>query len=304
MYTLRHEVPPLSRSRSFVVCVILISVAPAGAGAQESPSDALDAIREQALYANYREALSAVESYLERDDLTAAQRNAGLELIATVHIALRQTSEAEEALERLYARDPGHRLSDPDASPPVLSAFGRARANPPEAVTVAIEDRTEALEQRAPPRVVVSVAEGLDAVEELRLAYRQDEGGFTTVVMQRDGDTATARVPVLDGAEAYTMSYYVEARAPSGHVLSSLGTQAEPMTLEVPERTESAGGGGGGGHVSEGEGGDDGLAIAIGIIVGVLVVGGGVVAGIFIADEVTGPQDGSLGNIELPLVRF
>ena len=43
------------------------------------------------------------------------------------HLAIREQRPAQETLELLHRRDPGHRLSDADASPVVVSAFARAR---------------------------------------------------------------------------------------------------------------------------------------------------------------------------------
>lgn len=267
--------------------------------AQEEPAAALSQIREQVLYANYRDALSQVETFLERSDLDPAERNAGLEVLATIHVALRQTSAAEEVLQRLYARDPGHRLTDPDASPPVLSAFGRARANPPPAIEVAVANETPELERRGPPQIRVRIGEGLAAVSELRLAYRQGASGFRTVVMTLDEDTGAARIPVLEERDAYSVSYYVEARAPSGHVIGRLGSAGEPITLAVPEAagpvivTRTTPG------ASEGED-----LWWLWLVAGAVVLAGGAVATYFIIQEVSGPQDGSLGNIGLPLIRF
>lgn len=291
-----------------LLCVLWVSAVTVTAVAQETPEATLAQIREQALHANYREALASVQAYLAREDLDAAERNAGLETLATIHIALRQEGDAREVLAQLYGRDPGHVLSDPDASPPVLSAFGRARGSPPAPVTVTLSDQTEAPRNRTLASVRVSVGEGLDAVAELRLAYRQGGGGFRTVVMTLEDDVADARVPSPDDPGAYTMSYYIEARAPSGHVLATLGSQASPVDLAIPEATggelSSGSGGGGGGDGGRQSGGVDGGLIAVVVIVVLLVVGGGVTAGVFIADELSGPQDGSLGNIQLPLIRF
>ena len=285
----------------------MVLLGPVCAAAQEaSPEDALSEIREMALYARYREARDAVQTYLAREDLSAAQRNVGLEVLATVHIAMRDERAATEALQRLYARDPGYRLSDPDASPPVLSAFGRARSNPPAPIEVQLVHDPITLEHRGPARIRVGLGAGADAVNELRLRYRQGEDTrFTTVVMSLDPDgTATARLPVLDQPEAYDIVYVIEALAPSDTVLARLGTESEPLRFTMPEASAVASGGGAGGTGPAGEaaGGDDFTWLAI--VIAVVVVAGGVTAGILIADQLSGPQDGSLGNIQLPLVRF
>ena len=49
------------------------------------------------------------------------------------------------------------------------------------------------------------------------------------------GGIGQARLPLREGREAYSLTYYVEALAPSGFVLRSLGTADEPLTLAVPE---------------------------------------------------------------------
>lgn len=275
------------------------------AAAQSAPEDALAEIREMALYARYSEASEALGGYLERDDLSAAQRNAGLEVLATIHIAMRDQDAAREVLGRLYARDPGYRLSDPDASPPVLSAFGRMRSDPPPPISVVIEHQPPELDERRPPLVSVQLGEGGDAVAELRLRVRQaDEQTWSTSVMNVSDGTASARIPLLERPDAYDVQYYVEALAPSGARLASAGSSEAPLTFTVPEASTAVAGIGSDEtdvEVTE-AGGEDLWWIAL--IVGAVVVAGGVTAGILIADELGGPQDGSLGNIELPLVRF
>ena len=117
------------RALGFAAALALLGAAgPAAAQDEEmTAGDELEAIRELTLYARYREALDAVEPFLARTDLTAEQRNSGLEVKAIVHLAIREQRPAQETLELLYRRDPGHRLSDADASPVVVSAFARAR---------------------------------------------------------------------------------------------------------------------------------------------------------------------------------
>lgn len=290
-----------------IMAALLLAIA-FPAAAQQAPDAQLAEIREMALYARYREARDACQAYLGRTDLDAAQRNAGLEVLVTVHIAMRDQDSARQVLEQLYARDPGHRLSDPDASPPVLSAFGRARANPPAPISVALEHTPPSLTERRPVTLEVTLGEGRDAVAEVRFNYRQgDDTDFTTTVTTVDeAGFARVRLPVLDRAEAYEVSYYIEALAPSGAALSSSGSEPEPLTFSMPEAraTQTGGGGDPGEPGSRPSGGEDLTAVWVVLaIVGVLAVGGAI-GGYFIAQEVTKPQDGSLGNVALPLVRF
>jgi hypothetical protein len=290
---------------------LAIAASPSGLRAQDATSDdAIAQIREKVLYAQYREALTALEAYLARDDLDAAGRNTGLEILVTIHIARRQTREAEQALRTLYARDPGHRLSESDPSPPVLSAFGRARENPPPPVELTLEHEPPTFDTRTPPEVDVRLGgEGADAVQELRLRYRQGEDdAFTTVVMNVEGDVANARIPLLEERGAYDVEYFVEATAPSGAVLATRGSADAPLSFGVPLAPSGSAGLGVSTLDGEGverdrvdEGGSD--LTWLWVTLGVAVVAGGVALGVVLATS-GGPEDGSLGNVELPLVRF
>lgn len=293
-----------SKGRSlFAILLAALIGAAVQARAQTPTADqALAEVREMMLYARYREALPRAQAYLQRTDLTAAQRNLGLELLATLHIALRDSASATRVLNELYARDPRHQLSDADASPPVLSAFGRARSSPPSAITVAVENRTAALERRGPPRIAIQIGQGRDAVAEVRLRYRQGEDDtFATVVMGVGAEgVAEARIPVLDSSDAYTVEYFVELLAPSDAVLATLGGEREPLTLQVPAAALVAGESSG--AIVAPAGGED--LWWLWTLIGVVVVGGGVAAGVGIAMSVGGPDGGSLGNIQLPVVSF
>jgi len=292
-------------------CLLSLSIlaAPAIGQAQDaSPSEALAQIREQVLYANYGEAVEGLTAYLVRGDLDAAGRNAGLEVMVTIHIARRQERRARQTLQRLFARDPQHRLSESDPSPPVLSAFGRARENPPPPVEVAFDHEPPSLGSRVPPTLEVSIGgEGADAVQEVRLRYRQgDAGSFSTIVMNvRDG-VASARIPLLDDGDAYDVEYVIEAAAPSGAVLASAGTAGDPLAFTVPEAPQGSSPVLGVGTPDGGEVVDDdegGSLAWLWITLGVAIVAGGVTLAVVLASN-SGPDDGSLGNVELPLLTF
>jgi hypothetical protein len=293
--------------RTSLLMLVLVFGSPVGVSAQESPQDAIAQIREQVLYAQYREAVEGLEAYLARDDLDAAGRNAGLEVLATVQIARREQRAANETLQRLYARDPQHRLSESDPSPPVLSAFGRARENPPEMVEVILEHEPPFYDERVPPEIEVELGgEGADAVQEVRLRYRQGDGSsFSTIVMNLSGGVASARIPLQGDRDAYSVEYAVEATAPSGAILATAGSSGDPLSFEVPEAPSGSspvlGVGSGDGEAVED---DEGGSLAwLWITLGVALVAGGVVTAVVLASN-SGPDDGSLGNIELPLLNF
>lgn len=315
----RRAAPPSRDARAFALAAIgaasvalALGIAPPIARAQTTPDAQLAQARELVLYARYPEAIEAGRRLLAQQDLSARQRNAALELIATAQIANRQTDAARETLATLYARDPDHRLSDADASPPVISAFARAREARPTPIAVRLEHRSPGtLARREPPTIEVRVGEGADAIEEMRLAYRTaGEPGFSQVVMNaRGGGVWVGRIPVVGSSDrAIDVAYYVVANAPSGSAIGHAGTEGEPLQLRVPaevpdprgvaiaasdrgDRVPAGGEDGGGGSVAE----EPWLWIVIG-----LVVAGGVTAGVVAATTSGGgPDQGTLGTVTL-----
>ncbi|MCB9592965.1 MAG: hypothetical protein H6719_09560 [Sandaracinaceae bacterium] len=208
------------------------------------PQDAerqLDAVRELVMRARFADAVRSARTYLDRTDLNAYDRNAGLEVLATAQIANREPADAEQTLLLLYSRDPGHRLTDADASPPVISAFARARESHPQPVPVRIEHTPPRLTERAPPELRVSLPEGADAVSEVQLTYRiAGEGSSRVVMTRRDDGAYTARIPVVgDAASATDVAYFIVAMAPSLTPLASRGSAAEPLQLQIPAESST-----------------------------------------------------------------
>ena len=289
--------------RALVVVGLLVMACIAAPAAAQSDVDAsLAAAREQLLYAQYAEAIQSVEAILARTDLAASQRNAALELLATAQIANRATSDARATLTTLYSRDPGHRLTDPDASPPVISAFARAREAQPTPVQVTLDHRSPGtLAQRESPSIDVRIRAGADAVEEVRLSYRHaGESGYTRVVMTRRADGSyTARIPVVGATDrAIDVAYFVTAVAPSGTELARAGAESEPLQLRIPAEapgavlttTEPAQQSGGRSIAEE-----PAFWIVLGLV---LAAGAGVTVGVVVATD-QGPEQGTLGIVTL-----
>ena len=201
----------------------------------DAPDRRLEEIREMVLYARYRDAIAALRGHLDSPRLSAAARNAGLELLAIAQLATNATADADQTLQLLYARDPGHRLSDPDASPRIASAFARARESSPQPLEVSLWHEPTLISSRRSPEVHVRLGEGADAVQELRLNYRDEQGRLVRVGMHI-GEELEGQVslPLRDGDEEYTVEYFIEARAPSGVVLARAGSVDEPLELKVP----------------------------------------------------------------------
>lgn len=213
---------------------------PRGLAQDAADADAaLTNIRDLVLHARYADASTAVDALLGRTDLDATDRNAALEAQAIILIARRHVPEAREVLATLFSRDPDHRIIDPDAGPDVRDAFDRARAEHVAPIAIGIVDDTvRVLEERTTPTVSVHLEAGADAVHELRLLYRNGAGGeIQETVMRLDATrtSAHARTVLLEWTQAYIVEYFVQAYAPSGALLASLGSEAEPMRIEVPE---------------------------------------------------------------------
>lgn len=219
--------------RSMVLAIVLLL--PSVASAQ-SAEQQLGSIREMIFSARFSEAVDGARDFLNRVDITAGERNAGLEVLATAQVAMRATGDARQTLELLYSRDPGHRLTDPDASPPVVSAFARAREAQPEPVPVHLAHVAPRLTRREPPEIRVSVTEGEDAVAEVRLVYRTGAEGTARVVMTpRDDGSYSARIPVVgDASQPTDVAYHIVALAPSLAVIGTTGSEAEPLQLRIP----------------------------------------------------------------------
>ncbi len=298
----------LKRLAAYTLAVSALGACFGGSAlAQSDPEENLAEVREMILYARYDEAIAAAEALAGASGLTARQINAALELLATARIATGDEDGASEALARLYARDPRHRLSEPDPSPRVASVFARARESAPPPVPVSVEWGLRPSERREAPGVAVRVVEGADAVQEVRLSYRQgDDRSYHRIEMTREeSGVFKARIPLLSATgDAYEVSFFVEAFAPSRAPLARLGSDVNPLTLTVPASS------GGEVVVSPDAGGtttterDEGGGVATKWwfwTILIAVVAGGVTAGILLGPASAGPEEGSLGSATLSL---
>jgi hypothetical protein len=288
------------RTALLVLLLALASASPAFA--QDANDSAIAGVREQVMYAAYPEAIAAAQEILARTDLTAAQRNTTLELLATAQIATSQTAEARTTLTTLFSRDPGHRLNDPDASPPVVSAFARARESRPAPVLADLQHRSPGtLPTRESPSIEVRVGAGADAVQEVRLAFRHSgESGYTRVVLNHRADGVwTARIPVVGATDqAIDVAYYVTATAPSGAELGHLGSEAEPLTLRIPADLSGAVSGDPIAPLPA-PGGDVTSEAWFWVLLAVAVAGVGVGIGFGVNEGTRGPEAGTLGVVVL-----
>ncbi len=300
-----------SRPCVFVLAAFLASAAwPVAVGAQDASAEVeLGAIRDQMRQAGFRTAATAVEAFLQRTDLSATQRNQALEIDAIVSLARRDEPRAARALSELYARDPGHRLSDPDASPVVQGAFARAREST-ALRSVTLETTSAAFLGRNAPNVAVRVTQGLDQVSQLRVSVRLSGAPrFTALVIEPEGDgSASTTLPLGPDPGVQAFDVFVEALAPSGSVIGTLANANEPLRIEVaaaPAPTvvstptvidEPVAPRDGGGDVTS--------EWWFWTLIGVAVVGAGVGVTVGVVSSQPHSPDGSLGNVNLPLVAF
>lgn len=299
----------LSNLRWVLVVALLASAGVAHA--QRDPEAALAEARELVFQARFADAVGAARQILDRDDLSAAERNATLELLAVAQIANRQQRDAEQTLALLYSRDPDHRLTDPDASPPVLSAFARAREARPAPIPVRLVHTTPTLARREAPELSVRLTEGDDAVAEVRLVYRMGSESPSRVVMTRRSDgTYVARIPVVgDATRATDVAYHIVALAPSLAPLASPGSAAEPLQLRIPAESSGSVASTGSAPVPEpapapGGGGSVAEEWWFWTLIAVVVIGAGVTAGILLGPAQEGPQSGTLGSVRLMSLEF
>jgi hypothetical protein len=283
-------------AQSFLVAAV--AAQPVSSDVERSIAD----VRDRLTYAEYDTAIQLARQLLGSASLDASQRNRTLEVLAVAYIATRDEQSANEVLRDLFARDPRHRLTDESASPRVQAVFARARDARVPQVPVTIEVRADA--SSGAQEILARTTTGGDAVQELRLAYRQSgESAFTRVVMPvRDGIArAAVPVPVRRDSE-HVIEYFVEALSPSLHVLATSGNEADPLRLVVaasqtvvapigPENPAVP-------IVPE----DDDYSVLeqwwFWTLI-VLAVGGGVTAGLFLGPLAPEPPEGSLGSIRL-----
>lgn len=297
-------------------CIALVALL-AGAPLAQAQSDAdaqIAGARELLMQARFSDAVGAARALLDRDDLSASERNSALEVLAIAQIANRQQRDAEQTLQLLYSRDPGHRLGDPDASPPVLSAFARARESQPDPVPVRLDHQPPVLARREAPELSVRVTEGADAVAEVRLVYRLGAEAPSRVVMTpRTDGSYVARIPVVgDATRATDVAYHIVALAPSLAPLASAGSAAEPLQLRIP--AEEAGVPAQAVTTTDTPAPTPAPAPAPGgsvaeewwfwTLIAVVVVGAAVTTGVLLGPAQEGPEQGTLGTVRLMSIEL
>ncbi|MEM9192724.1 MAG: hypothetical protein AAGF12_26355 [Myxococcota bacterium] len=279
-----------SRGMPYFALVAWLTIGPSSVATGQPVADAdaaLVELGELILHARFEEARVPADALRRRSDLDAETRVRALELIATLHIAERDVAQADQVLDELYRCDPGHRLSDPAASPLVREAFDRAalREHPP--LDVQLRHRVDA----TGPAVEVTLVSGSAMVAEVRVSHRSPGREFLATTVP--ASEASLRVPlsVDDGANT---EFFIEALAPSGTVLAQDGTEARPHLLASDSVSDRASVATPGGPPSTESSTSVFERWWFWTIVGVVVVGTGIGLG-FALSESDAPE-GSLGG--------
>jgi hypothetical protein len=278
---------------SLTLSLTVVCAAPPAAA---EASDAIDRARELFRSFEYDEAVEVLEDVVTDPTGTAVSRVQAYELIGAIRVLQNRQEPAREAFSRLLALDPGHQIDDPDIPPRVTKLFRAVHDG-------GVEPAAPALDLRVPPdppaderldlEVVASGdAEGVATI--VVFARRAASESFEPHEARREGDAYVVAVEPLGEA---TLEVYVEARAPSGHVLARLATADEPRTIEAEApRAEAPP------EVVEPATRPWYRRWWVWTIVGA-VVAGGAVTGIVLGTRPEEHQDGTLGSVTMPLGR-
>jgi MYXO-CTERM domain-containing protein len=201
------------------------------------PNPYLEEARE--MFANFQleGLLTKLEFALAVKGISPEQRVEVYRLMAFTHASFDELAKAEEAFVKLLEVKPDHQLQG--ASPKVRQAFTNAQRLYRERQAVKLS--------HAPPRpseaertttVDVVAQAGGDRIGAMTLHYRAQgaEGGFSQVSMvQGEQSSWSAVMPNSFPGEAgrRTVEYFIRARDKAGALLSSIGEEEKPLTVEI-----------------------------------------------------------------------
>lgn len=238
----------------------------------------------------FEEALQTLSAALVRSGNTPQQYATIYRLLAFTYLALGREEEASGAYQSMLPLDPEHTLGD-EVAPRIRGFFQNVRdeweaAGRPGVERPVTSQATVEIRHRSPPEAERETEVPLSAevedpggrVSSLVLAYRQGtDAVFTRLDTQLAADGSYhATIPAGDVAPPL-VEYYFEALDAQGLPVAARGDVAAPLRIAVPEP---------GGNVLE--------EWWFWTIIGV-VVAGGIVAAIVIADQVSnqGPATGT-----------
>lgn len=289
-----HLGEPMIEKRAASSALVCFALTVLATNAEGESADPVAPVRELVRAFEYDEAIERAQAISRDTSVTANQRLEALALVGVIHLIEERQDEAREVFERLLSLDPGSEISDPDLPPRVVEFFREIRSSyePDEVVEADVDVGDEVAGQR---QVTITLSGVSDSVDQLRLHVRGGESGsFRSVAVSGSGLDYGAVIAPEAGGDS--IDFYLEVLAPSGHILTNVGTEDAPQTVEP---------------IGEGSGDEDLEDIGdrerhwytswwFWTIIGVVVA-----SGIVTAVVLTRPdehQDGTLGSVQMPLL--
>ncbi|MBX3275496.1 MAG: hypothetical protein KF729_34875 [Sandaracinaceae bacterium] len=239
----------------------------------------------------FEEALQTLSAALVRSGNTPQQYATIYRLLAVTYLALGREEEASGAYQSMLPLDPEHTFGE-EIAPRIRGFFQNVRdaweaaGRPGTASPGAPEARVD-IRHRSPPEAERETEVPLSAtiedpqgrVDSLVLAYRQGSSAVFTRLETRLAANGEYQATIpADAVAPPLVEYYFEALDAQGLPIAARGDVAAPLRIAVPEP---------GGNVLE--------EWWFWTIIGVVVVGG-LVAGILIADALSQPTQPATGT--------
>jgi hypothetical protein len=259
-----------------LACMLVgATLAISSSAAAQASSGALARAEQSYLDVDFDGTLSAAQEALREGGHTPAQLVRIYELLGVSSAAVGENERARDFFVRMLAIDMSADLDDtvpPRLRAPFLEARGIVTSRPARL-------GAEVGLARVQSALHVALTDPFQLGRTLRVHARL-EG--TLEFATREEAAQPVMFARLDGAAtADRVEYWVELVDPFGNQILVLGTEFEPR---VVGRVSTAPGGGGGG-AGGGGGGDIASEPWLWIVIGVVVVGGGVTAGVILGDQ-------------------
>ena len=229
------------RARQTVSGIVLLTAMTVSSAAFGEAADNLAAGRSLWRSFEYEDAISTLRSVVTDPGATPSQRLEALELTAVLHMALRRPAQARQTFEQLLNLDPRHELTDPGYPPAVQQLYTETRSSFIHQAGVSVAPNIPETMPDGPTVPLAMTLSGQTQGVERAVVFVRSPGepNFRRATMRRNGLEFSADVPAPAGNAA--LEYYIEAQAPSGFVLASLGTDTEPGLIQ-PNPNRSTGG--------------------------------------------------------------
>ncbi len=184
---------------------------------------------------NYEQAIVELAKAL-KGNLEPIRQVGALQYMAFAQAAIGEFQDAEKTFERLLRLNPDFQLPT-TISPKIADVFNSVRERvkpppPPEPVTIEHQIPDHGSVGRT--LEIEAQVSRLPAGGKARLRYRYDQASaFSTQVMSagRDG-RFTGRVPAPFSPAGGRVQYFIEAMDDSGAVVTSMGEEKDPLTVD------------------------------------------------------------------------